>query len=553
MSAPAGARRARAAALAGVWRHRDLRRLSASWGAFFLVEWLLVVGLAVWAFDQRGAAGAGLVSVCRLLPGAVALPVGAWLVDVVPRHRLVRMLFVLQTIVIAALLVAIEVGATALVYVLVAASSVVAAPYRPAQLALVPLVARSPQELVAANVAAGVLEGVATLVGPVVAGVLLLGSGPSVVVGLALAGALAGLLAVWTIEPVSDPTRAARAHRESPVGALFGGFRTLRRDRSIALVVAGFGAQLFVRGAMTVLIVVVSFELLDLGQSGVGWLGAALGIGGVVGVFASLGLTARRKLGVPFALGLAGWGLPLAAIGLVGEVPVALAALAVVGVANLVLDVAGLTLLQRLSDDTQLGRIFGVLFTVGTGLAAVGAAVAPWLVDVLGIRGALLGCGLLLAATAVVSVPGLLGIDGRSEPVSEVVQWLNDSSLLGALPATSLEKLAARSAVVTVDDRAEVVREGEVADAVFLVLDGDLSVKRLGQALRTLSTGDHFGEIGLLDRTARTATVVSSGPARLLRVDGAAFVDAVLGHGQAFTRTRALADDRLASDAERER
>lgn len=553
MSASGGARQARAAAFAGVWQQRDLRRLSASWGAFFLVEWLLVVGLAVWAFDQRGAAGAGLVAVCRLLPGAIALPVGAWLVDVVARHRLVRVLYALQVAVIVALLVAVAQELPPLVYVLVGVSSVVAAPYRPAHLALLPLVARSPQELVAANVAGGALEGVATLVGPVLAAVLLIGSGPLSVIGLALAAALSGLLSVWIITPASDPTKASRARGESPLSALAAGFRVLGSDRQVALIIAGFGAQLFVRGALSVLLVVLSFDSLDLGQSGVGWLSAALGVGGILGLAASLGLTARRRLAVPFGVGLLLWGVPLVAVGLVPEIPVAFVALAAVGVGNLILDVAGLTLLQRLSDDTQLGRVFGLLFTVGTALAAVGAAVSPWLVDTLGARGALAAVGTLLPVVTVLSLPGLRRIDDRSEPVAEVLTILVDSPLLGGLAPTSLEKLAGRSALVGHDAGAVVVSEGTPADDFYVVVDGALSVSQGGRHVRDLGPGEHFGEIALVHRSERTASVTAAEPTQLLRIDGAAFVDAVLGHGQAFCRTTQLVDERLASDSERER
>jgi hypothetical protein len=76
-----------------------------------------------------------------------------------------------------ALVVALAADAsTSAVYGLVALGGVASAPYRSAHLALAPLVARSPTELVAINVTAGTLEGLVTFAGPALAGLLLLGT-----------------------------------------------------------------------------------------------------------------------------------------------------------------------------------------------------------------------------------------------------------------------------------------------------------------------------------------------------------------------------------------
>ena len=214
----------------------------------------------------------------------MALPVGTWASDRFARRRVIMLVFAGQSAVLAALVVA-TVADSSLVIVagLVSVSGVIAAPYRPAHLAMLPLVARSPQELVAANVAGGVVEGAALLAGPVLAAVLLLLGGPPAALVLALTVALLGCVVVAGVHSPSDPSVALRQVSEGPFVALTGGIRVLRADGGLALVVGCFTAQLFVRGVLNVLLVLASFDLLGLGAGGVGWLAAAMGAGAIVG------------------------------------------------------------------------------------------------------------------------------------------------------------------------------------------------------------------------------------------------------------------------------
>src|SRR4029077_3448839 len=149
------------------------------------------------------------------------------------------------------------------------------------------------------------------------------------------------------------------------------GLNELHHNTDAAVVVGCFIAQLLVRGFLTVLLVSVSFGLLEPGNSSGGWLVAALGVGGITGGVYAVTLTGRRQLGRPFAFALVLWGGPIALMGLVPSTPVVIAAWLTIGVGNAILDVSGFTLIQRLAADRTLGRVFGVLFTVGI---AIGGA-----------------------------------------------------------------------------------------------------------------------------------------------------------------------------------
>lgn len=69
---------------------------------------------------------------------------------------------------------------------------------------------------------------------------------------------------------------------------------------------------------------------------------------------------------------------------------------------------------------------------------------------------------------------------------------------------------------------AVLVREGEPGDAFIILVDGRATVDHGGQPIRDLAAGDFLGEISLIDRGPRTATVTATAPihALVVRCDG---------------------------------
>jgi CRP/FNR family cyclic AMP-dependent transcriptional regulator len=94
-----------------------------------------------------------------------------------------------------------------------------------------------------------------------------------------------------------------------------------------------------------------------------------------------------------------------------------------------------------------------------------------------------------------------------------------------------LDRLWASGRVVTPRDGARIFAQGDVADAVYVILSGDGHV-RIGSTHQTskglmvevCQTGDIFGEIGVIDGSVRTADAVVQGRIRLLRIGGSAFL-----------------------------
>src|SRR5262249_17104983 len=146
--------------------------------------------------------------------------------------------------------------------------------------------------------------------GPALAGVLFTFAGADVVL------AVSAVIALWAALQVSRlaPGPHLPAAGSGPIADVLAGARTLADEPGPRLVIGLFASQAFVRGLLNVILVVAAFRLLHAGDSGVGFLNAAFGGGGLVGGLAGVALVGLRRLARPFAAGLVMWGAPLALI-----------------------------------------------------------------------------------------------------------------------------------------------------------------------------------------------------------------------------------------------
>ncbi len=185
------------------------------------------------------------------------------------------------------------------------------------------------------------------------------------------------------------------ASEESPVGEAVAGFRVLRENRDARLLVALLGAQFVAIGALDVLYVVLALGLLGLGESGAGYLNAAFGAGGVIGIAATAALVGRARLAPPLLAGVAVWFAALAFLAAYARTISALVLLAAAGAGRSLVDVAGRTLLQRTAPPELLSRVFGVLEGLTMAGLAIGSVLAPMLVGLAGAEGAVFGVALV--------------------------------------------------------------------------------------------------------------------------------------------------------------
>jgi MFS family permease len=516
-------------ALADVFRNPGLRRLELAWVGSVTGEWAYVVALAVYAYEAGGATAVGLVALLRFLPSAAVAPFAAVLADRYSRQRVMLTADAIRAVALAgAAAVALADGPAPALYALAALVAVVSTAFQPAQAALIPMLARNPQELTAANVASSTVESVGSFAGPALGGLLLAVTSPGVVFAATSGAFVWSALNVARI-PSTPPPREDAAeealHRE-----VLAGFQAIFRVPSLRLVVGLYSAQTLVAGALNVLVVVAALELLDLGRAGPGLLNSAVGIGGLIGAGVALGLVGLRGLGTAFAFGLVLWGLPLILFGAWPETAAALVFLGLLGVGNTLVDVSGLTLLQRTAPEEVLGRVFGVLESLVVGTLGLGAILAPLLISLFGVRWALVATGLLLPALALASWARLRKIDERTVVPERELELFRSLPLFAPLPPATLEHLARSLVRVPAAAGSEIIRQGEVGDRFYLVDKGDMDVLIDGEVVSSLGPGDHFGEIALLRDVPRTATVNARTDASLLALERDEFVSAVSGH-----------------------
>jgi len=530
----------------------NLLRLAVGWGGWITAEAAYIVALLVIAYRSGGTAAVAIVAALRVVPAALLAPLGAALADRYPRAWVIAVVqaawaaLMLLTAAAVALHLAI-----AVVDVLVIVTAAVSSPFRPAVNALIPQLVDRPEELTAANSLYSLVEAAGTLIGPLLAAVLLdLTSAPWVF--LAIAAILAAAAsATWgiTTEFRAPPLVAAGGWRAAMEPLL--GFATLSRTAGVRLVFALFAAQTLMRGLLNVFVVVAAVAVLGIGQAGVGSLFAVVGAGGILGSLVSMGLIRRRGLAPVFATGLSMWGLPLVVIGLWTSRPVAFAALAVLGLGNAILDVSGFTLMQRVMPDHLLGRAFGALWASVTLTLALGSLIAAPLISAFGLQRAMVVSGAALVMVVGLSWPALRQL-GRQVVVPEhELDLLRALPLFGPLPLVSIERLARSLHREHVCAGVDVVRQGDQGDRYYVVEQGRFRVIVDGRDAGTLSAGDSFGEIALLHRERRSATVRALADGDVYWLDGRTFVLAVTGHAPTDQAALHIAGEHLEADRQR--
>jgi MFS family permease len=534
-------------AFAQTFRNSNIRRLELAWAASVTGEWSSIVALSVFAYDVGGPAAVGLVGLIRMLPSAVVAPFAALLSDRFRRERVMVAADLVRAFAVAGAAAAVFAQAPAgVVFALAGLVALVSTAFRPAQVALLPTLAQTPEELTSANVAATTIESVAFFAGPALGGLLLAATSTGVVFSaqagtFLLSAFLVGRIRAEPAEAEPEPGDEARGI----VREALAGFRAIGTDSRLRLIVGLFAAQTFVAGALNVLIVVMALELLDLGESGVGLLTSADGVGGLLGAAAALVLVGRRRIASSFGVGLVLWGLPIALIGAWPTPAAALVLLAVVGIGNTVADVAGLTLLQRAVPEVVLARVFGVLESLVLGTIALGAVVAPVLISALGARGALLAVGAFLPILTVVLWRPLRALDAEAAPPG--LELLRSLPIFAPLPGAVLERLASSLTPVPLAAGADVFRQGDHGDLFYLVGRGEVEVLVEGRPPIRLGAGAGFGEIALLRDVPRTATVVATRDGELFALGRDEFIATVTGHAASAEAADAVIAVRLGS------
>ena len=522
---------------------KGLRRLQLALAGSVIGDWAFSIALSVYAYDAGGAKAVGLLALARWTLAAFAAPFLSLLADRYRRRSVMLASDSIRLVVTGGAAVAVWTSAPAvIVYAAALIVTAVSTAFQPAQTALLPSLTSSPEQLTAANVVTSTIESVGTFLGPALGGLLLVWAGTGTVM------AIDSLTFAWSLVMLSGIPRGERPIRESQTEGILAevaeGFAAVGSNPRMRLIMGLFGAQVFVSGAISVLIVVMALQLLDMGQSGVGLLNAAIGVGGVLGSVVAAALVGRGRQSLNFAGGLVLWGVPIALVAVFTNSGFALAMLVVVGVGNVLVDVAGLTLLQRVAPDDVLGRVFGVLETVFSLAVGLGGAAAPLMIDLVGIRGALVATGVLLPVLVGITWPMLIRLD-TGVLLPERLALMRGVPFLEPLAEATLERISGLLEPVAVAAGEAVFNQGDAGDRFYLIESGEASVVQDGTEVARLGEGGYFGEIALVQDIPRTATVRATGDLALLALDRDEFIAAVTGHAPSREAADAVISSRL--------
>src|SRR3954463_9711723 len=228
--------------LAAVARDGTLSRVELAFFGFNMAETSTWIAILVYAYARGGASSAGIVAVILLLPAAAVAPLAAYASDRFRRDRVLVVEYLVQGVALAATAAALFADLHIAVLALAAVASAAFTFIRPTQGALLPAITRTPEDLTAANVVSGIVDGAARMIGPLIAGITLQVSEPATVFAIFAATSFvsAALVARLRVDAAGGAPRS-RAAAPSVVRETLGGFRALRREhdaRTIILLLA---------------------------------------------------------------------------------------------------------------------------------------------------------------------------------------------------------------------------------------------------------------------------------------------------------------------------
>lgn len=532
-------------AFRSIFRNRNLRRLETGLTGSILGEWAFAIALAVYAFRHGGATTVGIVGLARTLPAAVFAPFAGVVGDRFRRERVMVVCDLLRCVFAVVAALAAFGGLPILVYACFVAISFTSRAFIPASSALLPTLAESPQELTAANVASSTIESLGIFAGPAIGGLLLAATSPAWVFVFTSVTFLWSAAFIVRIHAAYEPTRPDEEH--GVLREALAGFTVLGGEPRLRLLVGLFGAQTLVAGALNVLVVVTALNLLKLGQSGVGFLQSAFGVGGLIGAVAAVLLVGRKKLAGSFVFGIVLWGLPLALIGIWPSSVAALILLGILGLGNTIVDVAGFTMLQRAVPDAVLARAMAVMESIFIGTIGIGSIIAPLMISLVGIRWALVATGSLLPVLAALFWNRLLAIDADTVVPAEQLELLRGIPIFAPLPPATLEHLASAMQHMAFESGTTIFRQGDEGDRFYVVERGEVEISVDGGEPKVEGRGGYFGEIALLRDVPRTATVSARTDVELYALDRDEFIGAVTGHAPSAEAADSVIGARLAT------
>lgn len=543
----------RIAACVDVLRERNLRPVVVSLLLFALVENAAWMGILVYAYQTGGAGEMGVVAFAQLVPAVLVAPLASLLGDRFHRVRVLASSLLAVGVACAAVAIAVVAGADpVVVYVASTVVTVIVTLPRPAVGALSPCIVHSSEQLIALNVGRGIAQNVGRMLGPAVAGVLLAVASVDAVfwacaaMMLVAAAMVIRVRLVPTVVEDDEQITFGAIHRETVAGLAL-----LRRERGPRRVVSVLGVTSIVVGALDAATVVVAIDALERNEGLAGVFGTLSGLGGILGAALGVALVGRRRLAPALILAGLIQAVPLIGLALPVSVVSACVIFLVCGIGLSVSEIAGQTLLQGVTPDDVMARVFGALEGLNMAGIALGSLAVSLAFSRFGVDAGALAFVAGIAVLVLLMARGVLAIDRDRPPVDAALLTLvRRVPLFAPLPAYTVEQLLQSFQRLEAAPGDVVMAEGDVGDAMYLVGEGTLDVSAKGRHVQTRGAGEYVGEVALLFDTPRTATIVAATPTVLYRLDRDPFLEAITGHPRSTSRAESQARRRMSTVAD---
>lgn len=517
--------------------HRDFRWLTAGLAISAIGSWAYNVALYAYVYEAtQSAAWAAATTLGRFVPSMLFSSYGGVVAERLERRRLLITLDLLGTavMVVLGIVTALDLSVV-LAIALAALTSMMGTVYLPATAAMVPQVVEE-DDLAAANSLTSVVENLSVIVGPALGAAVVALYNVEIALWVNAATYFVSALCSMRVRSRSVPSDVTDGGEADVWQQVVVGFRAIRSSSTAFVLVAGSILATLLFGTDTVLFVVHAEERLGLGPDGFGVLMAGLGVGGILMSPVVNRLARSPRLGTIISAGMVVYALPTLLMVVIEQPTLAFGVQVVRGAGTLLVDVLAITALQRSLPANMVARVFGVFGTLALAAVNVGAVVAAPLIGLVGLDTTLGVFSVGVVVVVVLAFPWTRRIDAttadRLEELAPRIAALEGLGLFAAASRTALERLAAAAEERTAAPGERIVREGDPADAFYVIGGGTVTVSARGEheqetVLRQMGPGEYFGEIGLLAAGPRTANVDADGAVRLWRIPGDDFVAAL--------------------------
>ena len=129
------------------------------------------------------------------------------------------------------------------------------------------------------------------------------------------------------------------------------------------------------------------------------------------------------------------------------------------------------------------------------------------------------------------------------------IELIRSVPLFARCTRRELERIARAADEIDLPEGTALTREGETGREFVVIAEGTAEVRRRGRKLRSLSDGDYVGEIALLTKSPRTATVTATSPVRALVITDRAFRSMVEESPEIAAKVLETLAERLAASA----